>query len=223
MSFKTNPSSRDQAFRIRLTYAKTEAMRYTSHLDVQRTLERTFRRAGLPLWHSQGYHPRPKMHLSSALPLGCTGEHELVDFWLTEHLPLNEVAAALRRAAPPGIQVLKVEAVPAQEPALPNQVMASEFVVTLLDPIPDLETQVANLMAAEHLLRERRGKTYDLRPLIKTMEVLPPDNEGHLRLRMRLSAREGATGRPDEVLDALGIPLGAARIHRTRQFLRPSP
>ncbi len=220
MSSQAKPTSRNQAFRVRLTYAKTEAMRYTGHLDVQRTLERMFRRAGLPLWHSQGYHPRPKMHLASALPLGCTGEHELADFWLTEPLPLDEVTQALRQAAPPGIRVLQVEAVPPHEPALPNQVVASEFVVTLLEPIPDLEARVARLLAAPHLPRERRGKPYDLRPLIEALEILPPDEEGHSRLRMRLSAREGATGRPDEVLDALGIALGEARIHRVRQILR---
>ncbi len=206
--------------RIRLTYAKTNAMRYTSHLDVQRTLERTFRRAGLPLLHSQGYHPRPKMHLASALPLGCTGEHELADFWLTEPLPLEAIEAALRRAAPPGIRILAVETVPPEEPPLPNQVVASEYRVTLLEAVPDLAARVRGLLEAETLPRERRGKPYDLRPLIEALERLPPDKAGHARLRMRLSAREGATGRPDEVLAALGIPLGNARIHRVRQFLK---
>lgn len=206
--------------RIRLTYAKTDAMRYTGHLDVQRTLERTFRRAGLPLLHSQGYHPRPKMHLASALPLGCTGEHELADFWLIEPLPLETIEAALRQAAPPGIRVLAVEAVPAGEPPLPNQVVASEYRVTLLETVPDLAARVHRLLEAEHLPRERRGKPYDLRPLIEALEILPPDDAGRPRLQMRLSAREGATGRPDEVLAALDIPLGAARIHRIRQFLR---
>ena len=202
--------------RIRLTYAKTEAMRYTSHLDVQRTLERMFRRAGLPLLHSKGYHPRPKMHLAAALPLGCTGEHELADFWLTEPWEPEAIAAALRQAAPPGIAVLGVAAVPADEPPLPNQVVASEYVATLLDEVPDLAARVSRLLAAETLPRERRGKTYDLRPLVEALEVLPPDEEGRQRLAMRLSAREGATGRPDEVLAALGVPLGAAKIHRTK-------
>ncbi len=202
--------------RIRLTYAKTEAMRYTGHLDVQRTLERMFRRAGLPLLHSKGYHPRPKMHMAAALPLGCTGESELADFWLTEPLEIEAIAAALRAAAPPGIAVLAVAAVPADEPSLPNQVVASEYVVTLLDEVPDLAARVSRLLEAETLPRERRGKTYDLRPLVESLEVLPADGEGRQRLAMRLSAREGATGRPDEVLAALGIPLGAAKIHRTR-------
>ncbi len=219
----TSPPPAEKPLRIRLTYAKTEAMRYTSHLDVQRTLERTFRRAGLPLLHSHGYHPRPKMHLAAALPLGCTGEHELADFWLTEPWPTEAIASALRQAAPPGIRILQVTVVPPDEPPLPNQVVASEYILTLLDPVPDLEARLTTLLAAEHLPRERRGKIYDLRPLIENAAVLPPDEAGRQRLQLRLSARQSATGRPDEVLDALDIPLGAARIHRTRQFLRISP
>ena len=62
---------------------------------------------------------------------------------------------------------------------------------------------------------DRRGKPYDLRPLIEDLR-LDQSLDGSLRLDMRLSAREGATGRPDEVLDELGIPLEAARVERTR-------
>ncbi len=212
----------NQSFRqrVRLTYAKTEAMRYTGHLDVQRTLERMFRRAGLPLWHSQGYHPRPKMHLAAALPLGCTSEHEIADFWLTEPWPAEKIAAALRRAAPPGLRILAVTLPDPAEPPLPTQVRSSDYLVTLLDPVPDLVEKVRALLAASSLPRERRGKPYDLRPLVESLDVLSPDGEGHQRLVMRLRAQEGATGRPDEVLAALGIPLNAARIHRTGLILR---
>jgi len=215
--------SPEKPLRVRLLYAKTEMMRYSGHLDVQRTLERTFRRAGLPLLHSRGYHPRPKMHLAAALPLGCTGEHELMDFWLTRPLSLEEIVTALRQAAPPGLRILEVRTVPEDEPPLPNRVIASEYVITLLDFFPDLNARVAALLVAGRLPRERRGKAYDLRPLIESAEVLPKDEKGRQRLRLRLSTRQGATGRPDEVLAALEIPLGAARIHRTRQFLQPLP
>ncbi len=58
--------------RLRLTFAKTAAMRYTGHLDLHTTWERTLRRARLPLAYSQGFHPQPKIQLASALPLGFT-------------------------------------------------------------------------------------------------------------------------------------------------------
>ena len=209
----------EQPFRLRLTYAKTEAMRYTGHLDVQRTLERMFRRAGLPLLHTQGYHPRPKMHLAAALPLGCTSEHEIAEFWLKRPMPVEEVENALRAASPPGIEVLGVEAVPPDNPPLPNLVVASEYIITFLDPMPELPQKVKSLLKAEQLPRTRRGKNYDLRPLIEALEILPPDAEGHQRVKARLSARQGATGRPDELANELGAPISTVRIHRVKQIL----
>ena len=70
--------------RIRVTFSKTYHMRYTSHLDVHRTWERTLRRARLPLAYSQGFNPRPKINLAAALPLGFTSDCEIVEFWLDE-------------------------------------------------------------------------------------------------------------------------------------------
>ena len=64
--------------------------------------------------------------------------------------------------------------------------------------------------------RERRGKMYDLRLLIEDLK-LPADG----KIYMRLAAREGATGRPEEVLDVLGIAFEATRIERTRLIFQP--
>jgi hypothetical protein len=66
-------------------------------------------------------------------------------------------------------------------------------------------------MESKSILRERRGKPYDLRPLIEEVSLVP---EG--KIFMKLAAREGATGRPEEVLDVLGIAFEETRIERTR-------
>ena len=83
--------------RVRITFAKTDAMRFTGHLDLHRAWERTFRRAGLPLAYTQGFSPHPRINLASALPLGFTSERELVDIWLEQELPASAVTAALER------------------------------------------------------------------------------------------------------------------------------
>ena len=70
-------------------------------------------------------------------------------------------------------------------------------------------------MKAESLIRERRGKTYDLRPLVELLSVIT-QADGKTWLKMTLSAREGATGRPEEVLSALEIEPETARVERTR-------
>lgn len=208
--------------RIRITFAKTEAMRFTSHLDLHRTWERTLRRAGLPLAYSQGYNPHPKINLASALPLGFTGGGEVVDVGLEHDLSLSEIEAALKRAAPPGIQIGKVERVDEHSPTLQTMLEASEYVITLGAPLPDLDQRLDRLLAEEHLPRQRRGKDYDLRPLIFAVDRLPEIEPNQPRLLARLNADQAATGRPEELLDALGADPAAARIHRTRLIFHPS-
>ena len=201
--------------RYRVTFSKTEAMRYTSHLDVQRTWERTLRRARLPLTYSQGFNKRPKLNLAAALPLGFTSSCELAEFWLNADPSPTEVEARLREAAPPGLEIQSVVQVAPQTKKIPNLVVAAKYRITLLEPLDDLEARLTELLAADSLERERRGKPYDLRPLIETLRASDPRT-----LELKVSARPGATGRPDEVLLALGLNPLTARIHRSELLLK---
>jgi radical SAM-linked protein len=219
-----NPDMNRPSTRLRVTFSKTGALRYTGHLDLHKIWERTVRRAGLPLAYSQGFHPQPKMQLACALPLGFLGQQEVMDLWL--EMPPGSVPVSLldllQRAAPPGLTILKIEEVDAGLPALQTQVDSADYEVILLDPVdrPALGKRLAALLEAGHLERERRGKAYDLRPLIETLQLMPEAGSGAQRIAMRLSAREGATGRPEEVLEALGVPGQVARIERTRLILK---
>lgn len=207
--------------RLRITFAKTDEMRFTGHLDLHRTWERIFRRAGLPLAYSQGFHPQPRINLASALPLGFTSEAELADVWLEETLPLEQIWEALKPALPPGLSLIDIQEADLRAPSLQTQVVASEYIVTLLDPVDHLDEHLVEVMKASSLLRDRRGKKYDLRPLIMELTRLPDDEKGRGRLKMRLAAEEGATGRPEEVLNALDIAPEAARVHRTALYFQP--
>ena len=95
--------------RIRLIFSKLEPMRYTGHLDLFRTWERTIRRAGLPLAYSQGFNSRPRINLASALPLGFTSCGEVMDMWLEEDQSLDKIKAALEGALPPGLRFSKID------------------------------------------------------------------------------------------------------------------
>lgn len=219
--------------RLRITFAKTGSLRYIGHLDLHQIWERTARRAGLPLAYTQGFHPGPKIQIAAALPLGFAGRAELVDMWLNE-LGGDEprpYADRLQSAAPPGLTILNIEQVDERAPALQTQVVAAEYEVNLLEAgaWSGLEAKVVELLAKPSILRERRGKQYDLRPLIHALTLSPsprealPEGAGRgagVRVRMVLSAREGATGRPEEVLAELGIPFEQTRIERTRLIFK---
>ncbi len=202
--------------RIRIFFSKTAAMQFTGHLDLHRTWERTFRRARLPLAYSQGFNPHPRLNLAAALPLGFTSEGEILDAWLSEDLPVDEITARLEPALPPGLQLNRIEVIEGKVPTLQTQVQSSEYEVTLVDACPDLAARLQTLLAAPSLPRERRGKPYDLRPLVEALEILPEDDRGQARFLVRLAARESATGRPEEVLEVLDIRPEQARVHRKR-------
>ncbi len=202
--------------RLRVTFSKDGALRYTGHLDLHQVWERTIRRAGLPLAYSQGFHPTPKIQLAAALPLGFIGQAEIMDMWLDQdEIETASIASQLQCAAPPGLAIRSVERVDERGPALQTQVESADYEVTLLDPPPaDLASHLSAIMEDASLPRERRGKAYDLRLLIENLEARTSQGSGLQRIFMRLAARQGATGRPEEVLSILNIPIESARIER---------
>ena len=192
--------SEPNPMRVRVTYAKRDALRYTGHLDLQRVWERVLRRSGLPILYSQGFNPLPRLQLSGALPLGIASSCEVMDFWLGEQLELMAVAQALKAALPPGMDISDVTEVDLHTPALETQLKSAEYRVTFAEPVDlvELEKKVSDLLKADTLPRERRGKAYDLRPLVEGLRVEPDGG-----LWMKLAIRPGATGRPEEVLAVL--------------------
>jgi radical SAM-linked protein len=206
--------------RIRITFIKQGALRYTGHLDLHRLWERAARRAELPLAYSQGFHPQPKMNIAAALPLGFSSRCEVMDMRLKHDIPLEDLPTRLNATLPSGLQVLGVQQVDERAPALQTQVASAEYEVSLtetLDPI-ELERRIDSVIESKTIPRERRGKMYDLRPLLEELQRLPDG-----KIFMRLEAREGATGRPEEVLDMLDIPFEGTRIERTRLIFLQEP
>ena len=198
--------------RIQITFSKQGALRYTGHLDLHKLWERAARRAELPLAYSQGFHPQPKMNIAAALPLGFSSRCEVLDMRLERDIPLDGLQEKLQETLPTGIRVFAIESVDERAPALQTQVTSAEYEVTLTEAAggSELKRKVDSVMEAKSITRERRGKTYDLRPLIEELKLLSES-----KIFMRLTAKEGATGRPDEVMDELGIPIENARVERT--------
>jgi radical SAM-linked protein len=205
-------------YKYRILFSKTEGMRFTGHLDLFRAWERLLRRAQVPLAYSSGYHPHPKIQIGAALPLGVTGDNELVDIETAEECDASALAHQISEAVPPGVSDIRVTALPADSPGLEKLVVAGDyFAVPLEGAWPDdLPQRIERLLASDTLPRERRGKAYDLRPRILS---LAQDNNA---LRMRLRLEPDATGRPDEVLSTLGMESLPVLVGRERLVLRES-
>ena len=202
--------------RTRIVYHKTEPLRYTSNLDMQKIWERTFRRANLPLIYSQGFHPQPKIQQACPLPTGFLSRHELLDFWLDETYAIEHLNGLLSSVVQPGIFIQSLSELDPNADLLQNAVTSVTYQVELLSShLPEtILDSINNLLATGSIPRVRRGKQYDLRPLVEELSLDIKDNDT-VTILVRLSARQGATGRPEEVLDQLGLDPLDARYTRT--------
>lgn len=142
-----------------------------------------------------------------------------MDMRLQTDVELTDLPRRLKEALPAGITILGVQGVDEAEPALQTQVQAAEYEVTLIEPLDrsELQHRIDRLLHTASVPRERRGKAYDLRPLIEELSLLQNGQiESEVKLFMRLAARESATGRPEEVLNELGIAANDSHIERSR-------
>ncbi len=143
--------------RIRITFSKTGAMQYVGHLDLFRSWERTFRRAGMPLAYSLGFHPQPRLNLACALPVGFTSQCELLDAWLDDY-PFEQLQPAVTSALPPGLSIINLNSIAEHAPALQTQVLSAVYLISFLDTIPGLEVRLQKILDAEHLPRMRHSR-----------------------------------------------------------------
>jgi len=90
--------------KYRFCYAKFGDAKYISHLDLIRMFSRAFKRAGIPLTHSEGFNPHPKMAIGLPLSVGLTSECEYMDAELDRAISADDVSA-LNASLPMGISI----------------------------------------------------------------------------------------------------------------------
>ena len=98
--------------KLRLRFSKTGRAVYLSHLDLMRTMQRAFLRAGYPLKYSEGFNPHPQISILLPLSVGCASVCELMDFQLVEDVDLSALPERLTAVMPEGIAAQ--EAYPAE-------------------------------------------------------------------------------------------------------------
>lgn len=189
-----------------------------------RCLERTLRRADLPVALSQGFNPRPKAVFALALGLGIEGRNELLELELTEPLEAGAVLSRLRAAAPTGFDFLAVEPL---GPGRRARVVAAcyELAVPPKHHAAAAEALAAFLASSQwpyQRHRPDRSVEADLRPFLLNAAI---DAAGMLRFRMRI-APEGSA-RPEEFLTALGLNTltdhGAVLVRSELELAPPDP
>ena len=83
---------------LRALFEKTGNAAYISHLDLMRVFQRSFKRAGLPLTHTQGFNPRPSVSIALPLSVGVESNCELLDFDLDGDKVANRIVEERAKA-----------------------------------------------------------------------------------------------------------------------------
>ena len=219
--------------RVRLRFTKLGKIRWTSHRDVARMWERALRRTSLPIAHTAGFTPRPKVSFGLALPTGHESVAEYLDVELeTASLDVSSLPARLSPALPAGIDVTGAAVVDARADSLQEAVTSCAWELEAVGAPPDeVEVLIARALAAGSLVitRERKGTgvTDDVRPAIVSARVAGPPpciGEGFVdHTPGALVVAELATLprslRPAEFLTALSPGLREGHVRRTHQWI----
>jgi radical SAM-linked protein len=185
-------------------------MRFASHRDIARAVERGVRKAGLPIAYSAGYSPHPKISYAGAAATGVASEAEYLELAFTSPCTPEDVRARLDAALPDGIDVIDVAERGSELPLA--RLEASQWQVTL----PGVPPAVAEAVIGEFLasstveverdMKKKGTRRMDARAAVISMELdrraigAQPDECGILRMVVRHTT---PAVRPDDILAAL--------------------
>ncbi|GAA3425661.1 TIGR03936 family radical SAM-associated protein [Streptosporangium nondiastaticum] len=209
------------AQRLRVRYAKRGRLRFTSHRDVSRAVERAVRRAGVPVAFSAGFSPHPRIsYVGAAAATGVASEAEYLEISVTRECDPQWLRTALDTSLPPGVDVLDV--VVAGAGTLADRLECSAWEVRLPQADPVLAKEAAErFVAAERIEVERMTKKglrrFDAREAVLRLEVTEGTEttagqaSGRPCVILRMVVRHATPAvRPDDVLTGLRLLAGFA-------------
>jgi radical SAM family uncharacterized protein/radical SAM-linked protein len=204
--------------RYRLRYTKLGRAAFISHLDLMRLLQRVFRRAGVPVSYTLGFHPKPNMSYGPALGLGVASLGELFEVRLDGSPEPDALVERLNQVSPEGLRFLAARRLAEGEPGLAKLVHAADYLIAPAGEV-DLDAAAAGFLARDRVEVTRGDGVVDARgPVVRLRAVDPGPVAAALAWRPRpvLEARvrvgpEGSV-KPAELVRAL--ELGDAEVAR---------
>ena len=194
---------------VRVRISKRGRIKFVSHLDMFRTMQRAVRRAGIPLWYTEGFNPHPYISYLLALPLGVEGVSEPIDLRLVEEMPLTEVQARLNAVLPEGLRVESVTA-PFHKPA---EIAFARYDV-FLDKADVSAEELTEALTCGELTCEKSGKSGH-KKIMKTVNVSEhikryavEDAGEQIRMEVVLPAGSTFNLNPLQLMEAISGRLG---------------
>ena len=205
---------------------KSENVRFISHLDVQRMLQRTVRRADIPVAFSPGFNPHPLISFATALATGQTGDCEWIEIKFEKEMEINDFVNRMNKSFPDGFEITNAFIAKEGMPAVANLMVSATYCVYTSDVVEYdvLESSINSLMSSEIIVKKHKkqnGKKItdaevDIRPLVYEFTINSCDETGiKLHIKGRLDVAGGLNA--DLLLKSLNEKLGRDilwHIHR---------
>jgi radical SAM family uncharacterized protein/radical SAM-linked protein len=168
----TPKGAKDGIKRYRLKYTKLEKSQYLSHLELVRLFIRAFRRAGMDLVYSGGYHPMPKISFALALPVGLESLAEIIDIQVKNTQNTSQTVKRLNRELPSGIRVLLMKEMPTKAP--PPRIKESYFHIKINGSFNKGDLDRFLRLSTYPVIRHHRNgdRTVDIRSQVKEVNLL---------------------------------------------------
>jgi len=210
--------------RLRIRFCRGQEVKYISHLDSMRLWQRAFHRAGISLAYTEGFSPHPRISMAAPLSVGVTSEMELMDVFVAKWMSPHFFTDAVNQQLPTGIEIRQVYQIVFTMPSLQSQVRYAEYVVEVETEKSkqEIESLLTTLLSLEKLpwqhQRDTGIRSYDLRALIDDMWLIDWQSScGTIGMRLRCDSN--GSGRPEQVISALGFSRYPKSIHRSKLIL----
>ena len=186
--------------RYLIKFSKGEGIKFISHLDLMRTIQRIIRRSEVPIEYSKGFNPHMALSLAQPLSVGVYSDGEYMDIVLTEKMQVDDILARLNEAAPPTIRFFEATPIEIVEnvkrvPQAMALLDAGRYIIKLkLVNEEKVEEKMASLLnenAWETLKKSKKGeKMADIKSLVKELKYWVKDGELVINALIATGSRE---------------------------------
>lgn len=206
---------------LRLKYKKEKNMKFLSHLELIKTMERVFRRMQLPMAFSKGFSPKPKINYAAPLPVGVSSECEYLDVELLEKIDLDEMLKGQEAFMPRGLTLVEGKYF-SKTKSLMSMVTDSAYLVEITSMSHPTKAEVegwiqtflqAKTISYQKANKKNVMKTIDVKPWIQEMIVLAVQDQ-KIMFRVLLTTGSNGNLKPEKLMEMFveGLDLDLADV-----------
>lgn len=218
---------------LRIKYVKENNMKFLSHLELIKTMERAFRRMSLPMAFSKGFSPKPKISYAAPLPVGVETECDFLDVELIEKVDIQTLLDDQEQFLPKGLKFLDAK-YHGKSKSLMSLVTDSAYIIQICSKEAMEKDAIENLVTAftdkeeityEKLNKKKKLKVIDIKPLIGYFGVLSVYKD-QIIFKAMLTTGSNGNLKPEKLMElfietsGLEVQEGKDRYRRVELYTR---